>query len=78
MVKKKIEEIPTLKEGIEDLKEEDSTEVETETNEPGEESKLQIVTNEQLTQYKLDNLSLQNQEMITQFQKLIEVLRKRK
>ena len=76
MKRKKIEEIPSLDEGIEDLKKEG--EIEKEIGETREESKLQIVTPEQLTQYKLDRIDSQIQEIITQIQKLIEVLRGRK
>ncbi len=82
MVKKPIEEIPKLGE-------EEETEEETElepTEEPKqEESKLQIVTNEQLIQLKLDNLTAQVQqtdsnvqEIVSYLKSLVEILRKNK
>lgn len=80
MVKKEIDEIPVLGQ------EEESEDVETEPiAELKEEEKLQIVTSEQLTQFKLDNISLQVQqtdskiqELIEHVKALVEVLRKRK
>ncbi len=86
-MKKKIEDIPTLEE--EDFEEDSDEDVETEpaeeAEEPKQEGKLQIVTNEQLIQFKLDNLSSQVQqtdsrlqELVEHTKKLVEVLRKRK
>ncbi len=43
-----------------------------------EESNVQLVTNEQLIQYKLDNLGLDLQNLNSKLQDLIEVLRKKK
>lgn len=89
MKKKKIEEIPTLDE--KDFEEGSDEDVETEPTEEGveepkqEEGKLQIVTNEQLIQFKLDNLSsqveqidLKFQELTSQFKALVEILKKKK
>ena len=80
MVKKEIDEIPTL--GQEEEAEEPELEPIAELK---EEEKLQIVTSEQLTQFKLDNLSLQVQQtdskiqvLIEHVKALVEVLRKRK
>lgn len=77
---KDVDKIPTLGEEVEELNEENLTE------EPKqEEVKLQIVTNEQLIQFKLDNLSSQIQEtdlklreLATHVKSLVEILRKRK
>ena len=78
----KEENIPILGEEIENDLKEDSTEISEELKQ--EESKLQIVTNEQLIHLKLDNFSLQIQQadrkvqdLISQIQKLIEILRKK-
>lgn len=82
MVKKPIEEIPKLGE-------EEETEEETElepTEEPKqEENKVQVVTNEQLIQLKLDNLTAQVQqtdsnvqELVSYLKSLVEILRKNK
>lgn len=88
MVKKKeLDEIPTLgekdekteelKKGIQELEEE--TEKDEEVEEPKqEESKVLLVTNEQLIQSKLDNLGLLVQELVAQINSLIEVLKRRK
>ena len=74
MAKKDIDEIPD----IEDREVMDS-ETPTEPTEPvKEESNVQLVTSEQLTQYKLDNLSLDVQNLNSKLQDLIEVLRKKK
>ena len=85
MKKKDLKDIPTL--GEEDEESDEDVETETEpTEEPKqEEGKLQVVSNEQLTQLKLDNLSLQVQQLDSRLQvlvehtkALVEVLRKRK
>ena len=89
MKKKKIEDIPSLDE--KDFQEDSDKDVETESSEeeveePKQaEGKLQIVTSEQLTQFKLDNLSSQVEEigsvlqkLTSQFKALVEILKKKK
>ncbi len=78
--KKEIEDIPSL-----DEREEASAQeyVEPSVKEPTketkqEENKLHIVTNEQLTQFKLDTLSSQVQEITSQIEELINILTKPK
>lgn len=91
MAKKDLKDIPTLGKDDEDEDEEDEEESEEDDEEESkeepkqEEGKLQIVTTEQLTQFKLDNLSLQIQEtnsktteLIGYVKALVEVLKKRK
>ena len=88
MKKKKIEDLPSIEEkdfegSDEDVEKETSEE---EVEEPKQEAgKMQIVTNEQLTQFKLDNLSSQVeeigsvlQELTSQFKALVEILKKKK
>ena len=84
MAKKDIDTIPDLDERDLEVPEESS-----ETTEPAEpakeEPKVQLVTSDQLTQYKLDNLSLEVQDLnsklldlVSHTKALVEVLRKRK
>ena len=74
MGKKDVDEILDL----EDRETVDSEEPTEQTEPAKEESKLQLITSEQLTQYKLDNLSLDVQDLNSRLQELIEVLRKKK
>lgn len=73
MPKKEIDEIPDIK----DREAADSGEP-TEPKDPTEEPQVQLVTNEQLIQYRLDTLTLNVQDLNTKLQELIEVLRKKK
>ena len=74
MIKKDINEITD----IEDRKVTDSEEAAESPESAKEESKVQLITSEQLTQYKLDNLSLEVQDLSSKIQELIEILRKKK
>ena len=87
MAKKDIDAIPDLDER--DLEVPGESPETTETTEPAEpakeEAKVQLVTSDQLTKYKLDNLSLEVQDLNSKLQDLVlhtkalvEVLRKRK
>lgn len=76
MVKKEMKDIPTLGEETDELKTE--VPVQKEIKEPKQEGNLQLVTNEQLIQFKLDNLGLQVQELTSQVKALVEILRKKK
>lgn len=70
MAKEKIEGLPKLEER-------DTADKNEEVEEQQEESKMQLVTNEQLIQFKLDNLGLQVQETNSKIQELIKILKKK-
>ena len=80
MAKKDVDETPNL-DDIPDIEDREVMDSETPSEpiaELKEESNVQLVTNEQLIQYKLDNLSLNLIDLNSKLQDLIEVLRKKK
>lgn len=79
MVKDKMEDIPTLEEPEKEVSENIESGIKKLSKETKqEEDKLQIVTNDQLIQFRLDNLTIQVQEITSQLGELIKVLTKEK
>lgn len=75
-MEKEKEEIPNLEER-EEAKEEGSDTQES-SEEEADQSKVQLVTNEQLLHMKLDNLSADVQTLASQTSKLVEIISKNK